>query len=753
MKAKYIFIALVLLSLSILNTQRSTAHAQGTAFTYQGQLQNNGSPASGTYNLTFALFNTNATGIPISGPVTNNAVIVSNGLFTVQIDFGSTAFIGQSNWLEIAVETNLAGNFNTLAPRQELTPAPYAIYAEGAGILSGTITGPQLTSVGNSNGGSGNFFVGLSGNSTTSGSNNTANGQTALLDNTTGNNNTANGASALQLNTTGSDNTANGEAALANNTSGNNNTANGYQSLISNQTGSYNTANGFNSLFSNLSGSNNVADGRGALFSNSISSFNTAVGVEALNDNSSGFNNIALGYRAGYDITTGSSNIDIGNQGVSTDTNIIRIGSAQSQTFIAGVINGNGGGLTNVPGTLIWQTVSGSSVQALSNYGYLLTNGQTVTVTLPISPNPGDIVRVSGGGSGGWRIAQNNGQSILSANFTGVSIANSNWAVTSAPFTNWSAVASSSDGSKLVAVNNSGPIYISTNSGVTWSDNNNSLNEQWVAVASSADGSKLVAASIGAIYTSTNSGATWTSRVGGTTWTSVASSADGTKMAAVNSSGQIYGSSDSGTTWSAASGAPSHAWQSVALPAAGFPPLLAVASDGYVATTADMLTWTTSFYSGVDWKCVASSSSGAFSVAVATVTSGHIYTGAAATFTDVNNAPAGYWLSVACSVDGSRIVAGGQNGLYASTDSGHTWTQGNAPSQTYQSVASSTDGSHLVAAGGGYLYTAQATSTNVTTSIGVAGYLTGGQNSSVELQYLGNGQFIPISHEGTVFPF
>ena len=39
------------------------ALAQGTAFTYQGQLQNNGSPASGIYNLTFALFNTNTTGV------------------------------------------------------------------------------------------------------------------------------------------------------------------------------------------------------------------------------------------------------------------------------------------------------------------------------------------------------------------------------------------------------------------------------------------------------------------------------------------------------------------------------------------------------------------------------------------------------------------------------------------------------------------------------------------------------------------
>jgi len=62
------------------------ALAQGTAFTYQGQLQNNGSPASGTYNLTFSLFNASSGSGLLGEPVTNNGVTVSNGLFTVLID-------------------------------------------------------------------------------------------------------------------------------------------------------------------------------------------------------------------------------------------------------------------------------------------------------------------------------------------------------------------------------------------------------------------------------------------------------------------------------------------------------------------------------------------------------------------------------------------------------------------------------------------------------------------------------------------
>jgi hypothetical protein len=150
MKTKLFFIALTLLALLTLNSQLSTAHAQGTAFTYQGQLQNNGSLASGTYNLTFSLFNTNTSGVPVAGPVTTNGIIVTNGLFTVMIDFGSGVFTGTNYWLEIDVETNGAGSFTTLAPRQQVTPVPYAITAENldgrvaSGGLSGSY-GNQVT--------------------------------------------------------------------------------------------------------------------------------------------------------------------------------------------------------------------------------------------------------------------------------------------------------------------------------------------------------------------------------------------------------------------------------------------------------------------------------------------------------------------------------------------------------------------------------------------------------------------------------
>ncbi|MGA9779899.1 MAG: WD40/YVTN/BNR-like repeat-containing protein [Limisphaerales bacterium] len=118
-------------------------HAQGTAFTYQGQLNDGGAPANGSYDLTFALFNTNVTGTALAGTLTNSATAVSNGLFTVTLDF-SNQFNGASRWLQIGVRTNGASGFTALSPRQQLTPTPYAIFANSASNLSGTLPASQL---------------------------------------------------------------------------------------------------------------------------------------------------------------------------------------------------------------------------------------------------------------------------------------------------------------------------------------------------------------------------------------------------------------------------------------------------------------------------------------------------------------------------------------------------------------------------------------------------------------------------------
>ena len=161
------------------------------------------------------------------------------------------------------------------------------------------------------------------------------------------------------------------------------------------------------------------------------------------------------------------------------------------------------------------------------------------------------------------------------------------WNVTGAPSNYWSCVASSADGCKLAAgimiehdsQGNPAPghIYVSTNSGVTWSlssaptNGGGSFIRGWVSIACSADGCKLVAAAgpIGFLYTSSDSGITWISNnVPPANWTSVASSADGAKLVAVEEGGGIYTSTNYGATW-ISNNAPNNVWINVASSADG----------------------------------------------------------------------------------------------------------------------------------------------------------------------------------------
>ncbi len=124
----------------------SAAFAQGTAFTYQGRLNDGAAPANGTYDLTFALHGAVSGPAQVGAALTNSATLVSNGLFTVSLDFGNQ-FPGANRWLEIGVRTNGAGGFTALAPRQPLTATPYAVYAPNAGtaVNAGSVAAANIT--------------------------------------------------------------------------------------------------------------------------------------------------------------------------------------------------------------------------------------------------------------------------------------------------------------------------------------------------------------------------------------------------------------------------------------------------------------------------------------------------------------------------------------------------------------------------------------------------------------------------------
>jgi len=108
--------------------------AQATAFTYQGNLNAEGVPVNGNYDLGFTLYDALTNGNSV-GSVTNIAVGVSNGLFTTTLNFGEV-FNGSSLWLGIAVRTNGNGAFTALNPPQPVLPVPSAIYSAKAGTAT-----------------------------------------------------------------------------------------------------------------------------------------------------------------------------------------------------------------------------------------------------------------------------------------------------------------------------------------------------------------------------------------------------------------------------------------------------------------------------------------------------------------------------------------------------------------------------------------------------------------------------------------
>jgi hypothetical protein len=100
------------------------------AFTYQGQLKDGSLPANGTYDLQFTL-HTVQTGGEALGTLVSQRLLINNGLFKVELDFGGVVAAGRDHWLEVAVRPSDGGEaYAVLSPRQKLTSTPYAIFAQ-----------------------------------------------------------------------------------------------------------------------------------------------------------------------------------------------------------------------------------------------------------------------------------------------------------------------------------------------------------------------------------------------------------------------------------------------------------------------------------------------------------------------------------------------------------------------------------------------------------------------------------------------
>ena len=103
-----------------------TTLAQTTAFNYQGKLSDTGA-AQSLYQMQFKLYGSAGGTDQIGGTITNTNVTVSQGVFTVQLDFGAPAFSGADRFLQIAVRRSAAESYVTLNPRQQINSSPYSI--------------------------------------------------------------------------------------------------------------------------------------------------------------------------------------------------------------------------------------------------------------------------------------------------------------------------------------------------------------------------------------------------------------------------------------------------------------------------------------------------------------------------------------------------------------------------------------------------------------------------------------------------
>ena len=629
----------------------STVLGQGTAFMYQGRLNTNGIGASGPYDFRFQLYDALSGGNAVTPPETNVSVTVASGLFSTTLDFGAV-FKGTNYWLDIGVRTNgnATNTFTILTPRQPLLPVPYAIFANTASNLLGTLLASQLSGALPSAQITGNYFGPV-------------------------------------------------------------NFTNGANSFLG-------TFFGSGGSLSNLNGSQ--------ITSGTVADARLSTNVALLN---------------GTQVFTG----------VSSFTN--RANAFTGNFFGNGVVG--------------WFQVTGTSTQAVANAGYICLNSNRTTVTLPPAAGlvPGDVVRISGAGSGGWVVAGNVKQ-MVQGNFS--SYDNSRWVQASIPTAGfWRCMASTPSGSPIYAAGSigSGGLFVSYDFGATWSQIG-LTGTSWAGLACSADGQTIYVApspggGTGKIQCSFDGGIHWTNIFGAGNWTAIACSSDGTKVIAATTNGAnsaVYVSSDAGTSSNKVAGlATSAKWTAVTSSSDGSRQAAAV-NNGVVYYGING-SWAAGNRSA-NWVSMVSSSDGLrLAACTLTNTGGSVFTSSDGGATwGLTPAPNAFWTCVAGSSDGSRLLAGiNGNVIYSSVNFGTTWTPLNTTNASWGCLISSADGSKLAGGAnvtGGQIYYSTVSpqyviSTNTSSLVG------GGQGSAIELQYIGDSQgtnqFMPVSSTGQLW--
>lgn len=485
-------------------------HAQGTAFTYQGQLMNNGQPANGNFDLTFSLFPQAQDSDQVGPTVTNLNTPVSAGLFTVTVDFGAV-FNGLNYWLQIGVRTNGNGPFTALQPRQLLTPTPYAIYSANASTAEAALTADTAASA------SSVPAAGIVGTIPSSNLTSAVSWQTPSSTNFQAQPNTAylvTSAQPVTIKLPASPNVGDTIEIAGVGVGGWILNQNPGQTILASFTPVV-PIGGWASVASSADGTKLAAAGTNGIWVSTNSGTNweqTPVLVTNWISITSSSDGTKLAAGEHGEIWT-STNTGSSWTQASASSNVVwaSIASSSDGTHLAAVAGSGGDILTS--------TNSGSN--------WTLFVGVESWTSIASSADGTKLAVASIFNNGGIWTSTNAG---------------SNWTQTSAPTVNWPSITSSADGTKLAAAAMNSGIWTSTNAGSNWMQTS-APNLNWVSIACSSNGIDLAAAAQGAgIWTSTNLGTNWVQvpTLFPENWTSVASSSDGTQLVATIANGGIW---------------------------------------------------------------------------------------------------------------------------------------------------------------------------------------------------------------------
>ncbi len=494
--------------------------AQGNAISYQGQLYASGALAKTNYDFRFAVFDAPTNGSQISIYVTNLAVPVSNGLFSVKLNFGPGVFNGTDNgsndWMDIAVRAIGVTAFTSLVPRQPILPVPYALFATSASNLLGSLQSAQI--VGNISSAllSGTYSNGV----------NFVNGSNTFNGAFSGNGAGLTNLNASQLLTgTVSDARLQPDVALldqnqtftAPNTFSTTVTFNGSDSF----TGG-NTFTGVNTF------SNNANYFQGNFFGNGLVGWNSvsATSVSAARDN-------------GYMLTSASlTTLTLPASGLLSSDDIVRVSGAGAGGWL---VKGNSG-----------ETIVGTFAAYKNCFVAGIANSPTANGYGFAASADGVRMYAVGGDLAGVYASSDSGQhwnQVAGSLLSGA----------------WNSVACSANGRIVYAQPTSGTIQKSVDNGATWASTGTAATGQ--GIACTADGSTLISGTLGnacsgngtyrakvsggVVQYSVNSGGSWNSVAvapAGNVFC-VGASSDCTRLVAGVSNGLLYASSNLGASW------------------------------------------------------------------------------------------------------------------------------------------------------------------------------------------------------------